>query len=105
VREWLEVEAITSGAFHPHQAEQINTASMLGACIGARMAAQVAQVGLCGGCALRLGTMANQSLPTVTDVDWCEGKGEFRCHMHEDPKPACPGYARWQAIKRTARAA
>lgn len=105
VRDWVEIEAITKCDLHPHQVEQINTASMLGACLGARMAAQVKQDGLCEGCALRLGTMANQSVPTIADVDWCEGKGEFCCHMHDDPKPACPGHTRWQALKRATQAA
>lgn len=104
-REWVETEAIVRLDMHPHQAEQINTPSMLGAAMGARIAARVDQDGLCDGCAARRGTMANQCAPTVADVDWCEGKGEFLCHLegrdHRDrPTKPCIGAVRWQAVKR-----
>lgn len=103
-REWLETELITRLDYNPHQAEQINTPSLLGAAEGARIAAQVAQDGLCDGCAVRLGTLANQCAPTVADVNWCDGKGEFLCHvdgldeMGRASMP-CRGAVRWQDLK------
>jgi len=103
-RDWLETEAIVSGDLHPDQAEKINTPSMLGAALGAEKAAQVVQKGLCDGCALRRGTMANQCVPTQEDVDWCErGAQRFFCHMtgldDGEPQTTCPGWARWRALK------
>lgn len=105
-REWLEIEAICAGVLHPEQADKINTPSMMGAALGAEKAAQVSQKGLCSGCALRLGAAANQCTPTQADVDWCEtpSRDKFLCHMGDlegrAPKKACPGWARWQALKR-----
>lgn len=103
-REWIATELIVKDLGHPDEVDRINTPSMLGAALGARKSAQVSQQGLCAGCALRLGSIANQSASTQADVDYVErGAGVFRCHLEGldtrgVPTRACPGWARWQAL-------
>ena len=104
-REWLAVEMIVRCDLHPHQAEQINTPSMVGAALGAEKAAQVAQDGLCSGCALRRGTLANQCEPTQDDVNYIKRGSDrrgFLCHLDGlencEPRKPCVGWVRWQAL-------
>lgn len=104
-REWIETEMIAAGAVHPERAHQLNLPTMLGAAIGASMAAQVRQDGTCNGCAMRLGTVANQCLPTVSDVRYVDGDDTFLCHLEGldeagEPARACVGWARWRALGR-----
>lgn len=104
-REWIELTEIIERGVHPHTAEKINLPTMEGAALGAKIAFRVAQTGLCGGCAARLGSVANQCEPTVIDVDYCEDKGGFLCHVDglddrgELTQP-CIGAVRLMAVKR-----
>lgn len=63
---------------------------------------------LCGGCAFRLGTAANQSPITTIDADDCAHPGEqpFMCHETLDdngnPQEACGGFAKARAKRKAA---
>jgi hypothetical protein len=104
-REWIEITAICEDKVHPHDAEKFNLPTMIGAAMGAKLAARVDQDGLCAGCAARHGTVANQCAPTVCDVDYIEEKGGFLCHLEglddkgNAAKP-CIGSVRLMAAKR-----
>ena len=104
-REWIEITAICEGNTHPHEAEKFNLPTMIGAAMGAKLAARVDQDGLCAGCAVRHGTVANQCAPTVCDVEWIDTKGGFLCHLEgldekgNAAKP-CIGSVRLMAAKR-----
>lgn len=94
----------------PETAEKLNLPTIFGACNGAMLADGVEQDGLCGGCAFRVGTLANQSPNTTCDADWCSHPGEdaFYCHEHpegEEPSKACVGFARLRARRKRAEAA
>lgn len=107
-REAIENFAIVDGAMHPHTAEKLNLPDIFGACNGAALAVDIDQAKLCGGCAFRLGTCANQSGSTTCDADYLAHPGEepFYCHedMNEDgtPKRACAGFAQLRARRNAA---
>lgn len=90
----------------PYTVEKYNLPTIFGACNGAIIASGVEQDGLCGGCAFRVGTHANQSPVTTCDADYCSHPGEqpFMCHedITEDgnPKRACVGFARLRAVRK-----
>lgn len=93
-REAIELFGICEGTLHPHNAHQINLPTMLGAAQGARIARDAK--GMCGGCAFRLGTTANQSPITTIDAEDCARDGTpFLCHDVEPGeriRAACRGF-------------
>lgn len=98
-RESLELFMIVDRDYHPYQAEKINLPTLFGALNGVKLADGVDQNKTCHGCACRLGSLANQSPSTTTDVDWCMGNDDiFMCHedMDESGRPTrrCVGFAR-----------
>lgn len=103
-RDALELLGIIKADMHPHDAEKINVASLFGALQGVELANQVDQKKTCSGCAFRLGTLANQSPSTTSDVKWCVecDDDRFMCHEHLDeqgqPTVLCGGHA--QVLKR-----
>lgn len=104
--ESLWLLGITKGGLSEREAEQINTPTLFGALQGVELAARVDQSKTCQGCAFRLGTLANQSPSTTSDVHWCLGDDDrFMCHEHLDaggtPNTLCVGYQ--QVMKRKAR--
>lgn len=103
-REMAELLLITEGKLHPYEAEKVNTPTIFGALCGVSLANGVNQKKTCGGCAYRLGTMANQSPSTTSDADWCIEDGwhgaqpyDFLCHERLDekgnPTTVCLGHA------------
>jgi len=101
-REVSEILMISEGNIHPHTAEKINLPTMLGAMQGVPLANAVSPRATCEGCAYRLGTAANQCVPTATDVAYCaEERNPFMCHLRVDdagaPTHICAGHA--QAIR------
>ncbi|MCL7941199.1 hypothetical protein M8009_12975 [Halomonas sp. ATCH28] len=77
---------IAEGGMHPHQAEKINFPCLKGAALGLVAAERVpadARHRLCAGCAYHQGSVANQCMPTQTDVEWTLKSGEgFNCHIN-----------------------
>lgn len=62
--------------------ESPNMSTILGAFEGIRAAVSPAR-GMCGGCAFRLGTPANQSISTVASAEECLRDGStFLCHIN-----------------------
>ena len=102
----LEIFGMVNLDGGPYTVEKYNLPTIFGACNGAIIADGVEQEGLCGGCAFRIGTHANQSPVTTCDADYCSHPGEqpFMCHedMREDgdPKRACVGFARLRATRK-----
>ncbi|PZS93756.1 hypothetical protein [Stenotrophomonas maltophilia] len=94
---------VLQGHVWPHEAERINMPCILGALNGIALSASVAPGPLCGGCAFRAGTVANQCLPTTEDADYCSTPGErpFLCHEavdeHGNAISACRGFAQRRA--------
>lgn len=101
-REMAEFVAITQGDMHPHQADQINIPTLLGAALGATNAANSDQSAICEGCAFQLGSVANQCVSTQADVQHVElHNARFLCHMNGlddqgNPTRTCPGWAKYQ---------
>lgn len=97
--EQAELILITEGNMHPHEAEKLNGPSVLGALEGIKLAARADSVERCGGCAFRLGSMANMSATTTIDARGCipPGSDPFMCHEnmdgHGNPTKACAGWA------------
>lgn len=93
---------IAEGGMHPYQAERINFPSLKGAALGLKAASRVPEYGcerLCEGCAYRQGSVANQCLPTQTDVEWAlDTEQGFNCHINgydeatDMPTQLCVGY-------------
>jgi hypothetical protein len=95
-RSFLEVTAIVDAGMHPHSAEGLNFPSIDGALNGVRVAIEPVK-GMCGGCAFRLGTHANQSPCTTADALYAlQSPLAFRCHaeLDEDGEPTleCAGF-------------
>lgn len=94
---------VLQGHVWPHEAERVNMPSVLGALNGIVLSASVDPGPLCGGCAFRAGTVANQCLPTTEDADYCSTPGErpFLCHEavdeHGNAISACRGFAQRRA--------
>ena len=97
---------ITEGKMNPTSAEKINLPSLLGAFNGMALSSGTDQSKLCGTCAYRHGSIANQCLITVSDAISCqEGRdGHFMCHENLDdkgePTQACAGYAQKVAAQK-----
>jgi hypothetical protein len=108
-REMIELLGIIEGGDHPYTAEKYNLPTIFGALNGVPLASSINQDKTCGGCAFRLGAIANQCEPTTCDAQYCQSEGEpdFMCHEDLDdegkPKHLCLGYA--QRTKAKARAA
>lgn len=106
-REMVELVLITEGGMHPHTAEKVNLPTLFGALNGIALAHGVDESKLCGGCAFRLGTPANQSPCTTIDAETTIEPGEviFMCHEDVDargqPTKACAGFAQ---ARRSAKA-
>lgn len=94
---------VLHGHVWPHEAERVNMPCVLGALNGIVLAAGINPGPLCGGCAFRAGTVANQCLPTTEDADYCSTPGErpFLCHEavdeHGNAISACRGFAQRRA--------
>lgn len=94
---------VLQGHVWPHEAERVNMPCILGALNGIVLAAGIDPGPLCGGCAFRAGTVANQCLPTTEDADYCSTPGErpFLCHEavdeHRNAISACRGFAQRRA--------
>lgn len=102
----LKDEAVAQGLVHPHSTERINFPSMHGALMGVSLAAGIDAIKVCGGCAFRLGSIANQCTPTQYDAgESVDGERVFNCHEDLDakgnPTHACRGFA--QAVKQAER--
>ena len=102
-REQAEDLLVLQGHVWPHEAERVNMPCILGALNGIVLAAGIDPGPLCGGCAFRAGTVANQCLPTTEDADYCSTPGEcpFLCHEavdeHGNAISACRGFAQRRA--------
>lgn len=89
---------ITEG-LDPHEAERVNTPTLMGALQGIMLADGVDRSKTCGGCAFRLGTVANMSPCTTADAADCvpASGSMFMCHENMDekgkPTKACAGWA------------
>ncbi|GLK86716.1 hypothetical protein [Ancylobacter defluvii] len=99
VRDGAELLLITEGGYHPHDAEKVNLPTIFGALLGVQLA-RVPQdnPAMCGSCAFRRGSIANQCTSTVIDAGETLGPGEpaFLCHEEDEgvvPHRACGGYA------------
>ena len=107
-REAIEERMVIAGVVHPDQADKINLPTIAGALGGVLLAAGVDPAKVCGGCAFRVGTWANQSPSTGYDAEAClEGdEDHFMCHEgldeQGDPTRKCAGFA--QARKKAAGA-
>lgn len=102
-RETLTLLGIIEADMHPHTAEKLNAPSLFGAIQGAELANSVDQNRTCHGCAFRLGSLANQSPSTTSDVNWCMvDDGIFMCHEHLDDagNPTVPCGGHQQILKR-----
>ena len=76
-----ELVLVTEGGMHPHQAEQINMPTIVGALQGVLLANAVDASGTCSSCAFRLATPANQSPSTTADAEYCSDElKSFFCH-------------------------
>jgi hypothetical protein len=102
--EMVDLILITSGVSHPDRtADKANLPTLFGALRGVVMADGMDVSKVCGGCAFRLGTPANQSPLTTMEADDCvtDGDQAFLCHEELDrkgnPFRACAGYA--QSLK------
>jgi hypothetical protein len=94
----LWVFGIIEAGMNDRQADDVNYASIFGALQGIELASKVDQRKTCHGCAFRLGSLANQSPSTTSDVYWCLGGDDrFMCHEHFDeegnPTVPCGGHA------------
>lgn len=102
------VVCLINEGFDPHEAEKANTPTLQGALEGVKLAAGIDASKTCGGCAFRLGSVANMSPSTTDDAGSCAEPGGliFSCHEDMDargnPTKACAGWA--QARKKATTA-
>jgi hypothetical protein len=93
---FLWVAAIVDGKMSDREVEKLNMPTIAGALAGVHIAIEPVK-GMCGGCAYRLGTHANQSPCTTEDAQYVfDCNLRFRCHddLDEDGEPTreCAGY-------------
>lgn len=107
--EMVSLQRIIDGYEHPErESDRINLPTPFGALQGVMLAAKVDAPDACGGCAFRLGTIANQSPITTADADYCSHPDEapFMCHEHlddnGDPTRGCAGFAKLRAARKVA---
>lgn len=95
-KEWLEMAAIIHGDMHPYQAEKLNIPTLNGALSAAVAIPRVDPCDkMCVTCAFRVGSPANQTEATASDIFDCLEDGTlFMCHDFEGAKPtrACRGF-------------
>lgn len=89
------------------ESEGANVPTLFGACQGVLLANSAQSASMCHGCAFRLGSCANTSPITTSDVMWQRDNADaFMCHeeMDENGKPTkhCAGFA--VALSRMRRA-
>lgn len=97
-REFIELYLVTECNHTDKIAAMINLPTVFGALFGAEVAIKPTK-GMCGTCAFRLGTFANQSPVTSHDAKWSsETDCKFMCHEdldeHNEPTKPCAGYAK-----------
>lgn len=101
------IVVLINEGIHPYEAEKLNAPTVWGALEGVKLAAGVNPAPTCGGCAFRLGTVANTSPCTTLDAAACVQPGgqNFGCHVEfdaaGDPTHACAGWA--QARKKASK--
>lgn len=101
-RDAIEEFRIMPGEVHPERASNINLPTVLGAMLGIELACSSKARGRCGGCAFRIGSLANQSPTTTDDALYAlEEDAKFWCHEdldeHGNPTKLCPGWAEAKA--------
>lgn len=104
-REMVELILIQENVVHPHRSHQVNLPTIAGALTGVENAALSGGADVCGSCAFRLGTVANQCETTAIDVSGCLDDDErFLCHEDVDdadrPKHSCRGWVAAMKLKR-----
>ena len=104
-RDTHEFYFIVDQDVHPHSVEQMNLPTLLGALKGATQCVQKETKGMCGGCAFRLGSIANQCLSTQVDTEFvAQERDRFMCHERMDestgePTHICAGFVLFSAAK------
>lgn len=96
-RSFIEQYLVIECDMTDREAAKINLPTVAGALSGVRIAIEPTSK-MCGGCAFRRGTMANQSIITTFDARWStDGNEKFMCHELSDdenePTRVCAGYA------------
>lgn len=98
-REFVEMYLVCECGHMPEMAAKLNLPTIFGALQGVEIAQQDSTKGMCGGCAYRRGTAANQSPVTTSDVaSALPGQFDhtFSCHENLDeqgePSRKCGGY-------------
>lgn len=93
------VICLIEAGYEPHSAEKVNSPTLQGALEGVKLAAGIDVSKTCGGCAFRLGSVANMSPSTTDDAGSCVEPGSIPFSCHEDmdargnPTKACAGWA------------
>lgn len=105
--EMVSLQRIIDGHEHPdRESDRVNLPTPFGALQGIILASEVDALEACGGCAFRLGTIANQSPITTADADYCSDplSPPFMCHEHMDdqgnPTRGCAGFAKLRAARK-----
>jgi hypothetical protein len=96
--EMVKFVALMNADLHQQDVDKISLPSMLGAAMGAAAAALCEDVKVCDGCAFKIGSIANQCVPTQADVRHITADdGRFLCHVDglegDKPTQACKGWA------------
>lgn len=96
--EMVEDYLVMEGIKHPCSYLNMNTPSLFGALMGIGNTVEPTE-GMCGGCAFRLGTKANQARITSIDAKDCSEDGDrFSCHEdlqdNGEPSRVCAGWAK-----------
>jgi hypothetical protein len=107
-REHMLILATVDFNMHPHQAEKLNLPTLAGSLMGLTLP-KVDESKICGTCAFRQGSAANQSVPTVSDLKDCldlESGKPFMCHEDlskgDQPTKVCRGYAQAMLLQKKA---
>lgn len=110
MRDFLELAGIIHGGMNEIEAEKLNAPTVWGALNGIKIATPPVP-GMCGGCAFRKGTPANQSsITTIDALDSATGgiAAEFMCHERPDCEDTakatpCVGKIAWMERQRPER--
>jgi hypothetical protein len=93
------VGCLIEAGYEPWTAEKVNSPTLQGALEGVKLADGIDVSKTCGGCAFRLGSVANMSPSTTDDAGSCVEPGSIPFSCHEDmdergnPTKACAGWA------------
>lgn len=103
-REMIELILIQESVCHPDRVD-VNLPTIGGALAGIEPATLCITESTCGGCAYKLGTVANQCPPTAQDaLEATDGEHQFWCHedVNDDGsvKHLCRGHAAVMKLKR-----